>query len=221
VKGAIEDINKYTDMDLVLKPVKDGRAVIGVELVWSIDKIKLQATEHQRKTLYELYVQLKQLEPTSKEDLSLLYRLENPHLVSKQEAQGLISIAIGRVASLPIERQPALPTEPEKKLAIDVDKAKELFPRVSKQAQKLLENAMQEFPEEEQEEIFIYALSICKQNKANTINYLIKILNDWVVDGVQTKGQAVAHHDQNYGELLPDHVEASEEFLSAMNLWKD
>lgn len=221
LKGAVEDINKYTDMDLVVKPVKEGRAVIGVELVWSIDKIKLQATDNQRKTLDELYVQLKKLEPTSKEDVSLLRRLGNPHLLSKQEAQGIINIAIGRVASLPIERQPELPTEPEKKLAIDVDKAKELFPRVSKQAQKLLENAMQEFPEEEQEEIFIYALSICKQNKANTINYLIKVLNDWVVDEVQTKGQAVAHHDQNYGELLPDHVEASEEFLSAMNLWED
>ena len=58
---------------------------------------------------------------------------------------------------------------------------------MSKQAQKLLENAMQEFPKKNKKEIFIYALSICKQNKANTINYLIKILNDWVVDGVQTK----------------------------------
>ena len=223
LKGAIEDINKYTDMELVVKPVKEGRAVVGVELVWSIDKVKLQATEHQRKTLYELYVQLKKLEPTSKEDVSLLRRLENPHLVSKQEAQGLISIAIGRVASLAIEQQPALPTEPEKKLAIDVDKAKELFPRVSKQAQKLLENAMQEFPEEEQEGILDLALDICKQNKAKNPSYLITILNNWVIEGVQSKVEALGLHDQNYGELLPDvnDVEISDDFKNAMDLWKD
>ena len=223
LKGAIEDINKYTDMDLVVKPVKEGRAVVGVELVWSIDKVKLQATDNQRKTLDELYVQLKKLAPTTKEDLSLLRRLGNPHLVSKQEAQGLISKAIGRVASLAIEQQPALPIEPEKKLAIDADKVKELFPRVSKQAQKLLENAMQEFPEEEQEGILELALDICKQNKAKNPNYLITILNSWVIEGVQSKVEALGIHDQNYGELLEDvsDAEISDDFRNAMDLWKD
>ena len=223
LKGAIEDINKYTDMELVVKPVKEGRAVVGVELVWSIDKVKLQATDNQRKTLDELYVQLKKLEPTAKEDVSLLRRLENPHLVSKQEAQGLINIAIGRVASLAIEQQPALPTEPEKKLAIDVDKAKELFPRVSKQAQKLLENAMQEFPEEEQEGILDLALDICNQNKAKNPKYLITILNNWVIEGVQSRVEALGLHDQNYGELLEDvsDAEISDDFRNAMDLWKD
>ena len=223
LKGAIEDINKYTDMDLVVKPVKEGRAVIGIELVWSIDKIKLQATPEQRKTLNELYVQLKKLEPTTKEDLSILRRLENPHLVSKQEAQGLIHTAIGRVGSLAMEKQPTLPTVPEKEVVVDVDKVKELFPRVSKQAQKLLENAMQEFPKEEQEGILDLALDICKQNKAKNPNYLITILNNWVIEGVQSKVEALGLHDQNYGELLPDvsDVKISDDFRNAMDLWKD
>ena len=223
LKGAIEDINKYTDMDLVVKPVKEGRAVIGIELVWSIDKIKLQATPEQRKTLNELYVQLKKLEPTTKEDLSILRRLENPHLVSKQEAQGLIHTAIGRVGSLAMEKQPTLPTVPEKEVVVDVDKVKELFPRVSKQAQKLLENAMQEFPEEEQEGILDLALDICKQNKAKNPNYLITILNNWVIEGVQSKVEALGLHDQNYGELLEDvsNAEISDDFRNAMDLWKD
>ena len=223
LKGAIEDINKYTDMDLVVKPVKEGRAVIGIELVWSIDKIKLQATPDQRKTLNELYVQLKKLEPTTKEDLSILRRLENPHLVSKQEAQGLIHTAIGRVGSLAMEKQPTLPTVPEKEVVVDVDKVKELFPRVSKQAQKLLENAMQEFPEEEQEGILDLALDICKQNKAKNPNYLITILNNWVIEGVQSKVEALGFHDQNYGELLEDvsDAEISDDFRNAMDLWKD
>ena len=223
LKGAIEDINKYTDMDLVVKPVKEGRAVIGVELVWSIDKIKLQATDNQRKTLDELYVQLKKLEPTTKEDLSLLRRLENPHLVSKQEAQGLISKAIGRVASLAVEQQPALPSVPEREVVADVEKVKELFPSAEKRQLNLVATTIQNFPEEEQDAILEYALFLGKHNKARSVKYILHLLNGWVIEGVQTKGQAVALHDQNYGEPLEDvsDVEISDDFLSAMDLWKD
>lgn len=223
LKGAVEDINKFTDMDLVVKPVKEGRAVIGVELVWSIDKVKLQATPSQRKTLDELYVQLKKLEPTAKEDLSLLRRLENSHLVSKQEAQGLISKAIGRVGALAVEQQPELPVGLEKTIVADLNKVKEMFPRVTKKAHELLINAIQNFSEKEQEGILEYAMVIAKQNNARNVNYVIASLNNWAIEEIQTKEQAVALHDQTYGETLPDmeSINPSEDFLNAMDLWKE
>jgi DnaD domain protein len=223
LKGAVEDINKFTDMDLVVKPVKEGRAVIGVELVWSIDKVKLQATPSQRKTLDELYVQLKKLEPTAKEDLSLLRRLENSHLVSKQEAQGLISKAIGRVGALAVEQQPELPDGSEKTIVADLNKVKEMFPRVTKKAHELLINAIQNFSEKEQEGILEYAMVIAKQNNARNVNYVIALLNNWAIEEIQTKEQAVALHDQTYGETLPDmeSINPSEDFLNAMDLWKE
>lgn len=223
LKGAVEDINKFTDMDLVVKPVKEGRAVIGVELVWSIDKVKLQATHSQRKTLDELYVQLKKLEPTAKEDLSLLRRLENSHLVSKQEAQGLISKAIGRVGALAVEQQPELPDGSEKTIVADLNKVKEMFPRVTKKAHELLINAIQNFSEKEQEGILEYAMVIAKQNNARNVNYVIALLNNWAIEEIQTKEQAVALHDQTYGETLPDmeSINPSEDFLNAMDLWKE
>ena len=223
LKGAVEDINKFTDMDLVVKPVKEGRAVIGVELVWSIDKVKLQATPSQRKTLDELYVQLKKLEPTAKEDLSLLRRLENSHLVSKQEAQGLISKAIGRVGALAVEQQPELPVGSEKTIVADLDKVKEMFPRVTKKAHELLINAIQNFSEKEQEGVLEYAMVIAKQNNARNVNYIVTLLNNWAIEEIQTKEQAVALHDQTYGETLPDmeNVKLSEDFLNAMDLWKE
>ena len=223
LKGAVEDINKFTDMDLVVKPVKEGRAVIGVELVWSIDKVKLQATPSQRKTLDELYVQLKKLEPTAKEDLSLLRRLENSHLVSKQEAQGLISKAIGRVGALAVEQQPELPDGSEKTIVADLNKVKEMFPRVTKKAHELLINAIQNFSEKEQEDILEYAMVIAKQNNARNVNYVIALLNNWAIEEIQTKEQAVALHDQTYGETLPDmeSINPSEDFLNAMDLWKE
>lgn len=223
LKGAVEDINKYTDMDLVVKPVKEGRAVVGVELVWSIDKVKLQATDNQRKILDELYVQLKKLEPTTKEDLSLLRRLGNPHLVSKQEAQGLISKAIGRVGSLAIEQQPALPSVPEREVVADVEKVKELFPSAEKRQLNLVATTMQDFPEEEQNAILEYALFLGKHNNARSVKYILHLLNGWVIEGIETKAQAVALHDQNYGEPLEDvsDVEISDDFINAMDLWKD
>lgn len=223
LKGAIDDINKYTDMNLVVKPVKEGRAVVGVELVWSIDKVKLQATLSQRKTLNELFVQLNKLNPTEKSDLSLLRKLENPHLVSKQEAQRLISKAIGRVGALAVEQQPELPISSENTIIADLDKVKEIFPRVTKKAQELLINAIQNFAKEEQEGILEYAMVIAKQNNAKNVNYIVTLLNNWAIEEIQTKEQAVAFHDQTYGETLPDmgDIKPSEEFLNAMDLWKE
>ena len=223
LKGAVEDINKYTDMNLVVKPVKEGRAVVVVELVWSIDKVKLQATPSQRKTLDELYVQLEKLKPTRKEDLSLLRRLEHSHLVSKQEAQGLISQAIGRVGILAIEQQHELPNSPEKTIVADLDKLSEVLPRVTKKAKELIGKAISEFPENEQNDILEYALFLTKCNNGRTAKYILTLLNEWAIEEVQTKAQAVALHDQTYGETLPDmgDIKPSEEFLNAMDLWKE
>ena len=82
---------------------------------------------------------------------------------------------------------------------------------------------MLDFPEKEREGILELALDICNHNKANNPNYLITILNNWVIDGVQSRVEALGLHDQNYGELLEDvsNVEISDDFRSAMDLWKD
>lgn len=222
LKDAVADINEKTDMNLLVKQIKEGRAVIGVELVWSIDKVKLQATPNQCKTISELYVQLNKLNPTEKSDLSLLRKLENPHLVSKQEAQGLISKAIGRVGALATEQQPELPIGSENTIIADLDKLSELFPRVEKRARELIGKAISEFPEEEQEDIFEYALYLAKVNNAVSAKYVLTLLNGWAMEEVQTKEQAVVLHDQTYGETLLDMegIQPSDDFLQAMDLWK-
>lgn len=223
LKDAVADINEKTDMNLLVKQIKEGRAVVGVELVWSIDKVKLQATPSQRKTLDELFVQLKKLEPTEKSDLSLLKKLENPHLVSKQEAQGIISKAIERVSDLGSKAELKLPSSTENVVIADLDKVREMFPRVTKKAQELLINAIQNFSEKEQEGILEYAMVIAKQNNARNVNYIVTLLNNWAIEEIQTKEQAVALHDQTYGETLPDmeNIKPSEDFLNAMDLWKE
>lgn len=223
LKDAVADINEKTDMNLLVKQIKEGRAVVGVELVWSIDKVKLQATPSQRKTLDELFVQLKKLEPTEKSDLSLLRKLENSHLVSKQEAQGIISKAIERVSDLGNKIELKSSNSTENVVVADLDKVKEMFPRVTKKAQELLINAIQNFSEKEQEGILEYAMVIAKQNNARNVNYIVTLLNNWAIEEIQTKDQAIALHDQTYGETLPDmeSIELSEDFMNAMDLWKE
>lgn len=225
LKDAVADINEKTDMNLLVKQIKEGRAVVGVELVWSIDKVKLQATPSQRKTLDELFVQLKKLEPTEKSDLSLLRKLGNSHLVSKQEAQGIISKAIERVRVSDLGNKIELKSSnsTENVVVADLDKVKEMFPRVTKKAQELLINAIQNFSEKEQEGILEYAMVIAKQNNARNVNYIVTLLNNWAIEEIQTKDQAVALHDQTYGETLPDmeSIELSEDFMNAMDLWKE
>lgn len=223
LKDAVADINEKTDMNLLVKQIKEGRAVVGVELVWSIDKVKLQATPSQRKTLDELFVQLKKLEPTEKSDLSLLRKLENSHLVSKQEAQGIISKAIERVSDLGNKIELKSLNSTENVVVADLDKVKEMFPRVTKKAQELLINAIQNFSEKEQEGILEYAMVIAKQNNARNVNYIVTLLNNWAIEEIQTKDQAIALHDQTYGETLPDmeSIELSEDFMNAMDLWKE
>lgn len=223
LKDAVADINEKTDMNLLVKQIKEGRAVVGVELVWSIDKVKLQATPSQRKTLDELFVQLKKLEPTEKSDLSLLRKLENSHLVSKQEAQGIISKAIERVSDLGNKIELKSSNSTENVVVADLDKVKEMFPRVTKKAQELLINAIQNFSEKEQEGILEYAMVIAKQNNTRNVNYIVTLLNNWAIEEIQTKDQAVALHDQTYGETLPDmeSIELSEDFMNAMDLWKE
>ena len=87
----------------------------------------------------------------------------------------------------------------------------------------LLIKAIQNFSEKEQEGILEYAMVIAKQNNAKNVNYVITLLNNWAIEEIQTKEQAVALHDQTYGETLPDmkDIKLSEDFINAMDLWKE
>lgn len=221
---AIKDINEHTELNVEAIKIKEGRSVVGVELRWSLEKVSLPASEKQLSLMNDLYVQMKKHDLVERKDIKLLETLENNHLLNSRQAQGVIATALGRVSELEQELKIS-PVTSLDKIAEDFDfsEVEKLFPRLSRKAKKYIVKALLEFPEIERRTLLELALKICKQNRARNVNYLISLLNEWVIEGVQTRAQALGLHDQNYGELLPDvsHVEASEEFLSAMNLWKD
>ena len=216
---AIKDINEHTELNVEAVKIKEGRSVVGVELRWSLEKVSLPASEKQLSLMNNLYVQMKKHELVEPKDIKLLEKLENNHLLNSREAQGVIAIALGRVNELEQEVKIAPVTSLDKIVSeFDFSEVEKLFPRLSKKTKKL-----QEFQKEEQNDILKYAVDIAKQNNARNVNYLITLLNEWIIEDIQTKNQAVAFHDQTYGETLPDmeNVKPSEDFLNAMDLWKE
>ena len=221
---AIKDINEHTELNVEAVKIKEGRSVVGVELRWSLEKVSLPASEKQLSLMNNLYVQMKKHELVEPKDIKLLEKLENNHLLNSREAQGVIAIALGRVNELEQEVKIALVTSLDKIVSeFDFSEVEKLFPRLSKKTKKLIIKTLQEFQKEEQNDILKYAVDIAKQNNARIVNYLITLLNEWIIEDIQTKNQAVAFHDQTYGETLPDmeNVKPSEDFLNAMDLWKE
>lgn len=221
---AIKDINEHTELNVEAVKIKEGRSVVGVELRWSLEKVSLPASEKQLSLMNNLYVQMKKHELVEPKDIKLLEKLENNHLLNSREAQGVIAIALGRVNELEQEVKIAPVTSLDKIVSeFDFSEVKKLFPRLSKKTKKLIIKTLQEFQKEEQNDILKYAVDIAKQNNARNVNYLITLLNEWIIEDIQTKNQAVAFHDQTYGETLPDmeNVKPSEDFLNAMDLWKE
>lgn len=219
---AIKDINEHTELDVEVIKIKEGRSVVGVELRWSLEKVSLPASEKQLALMNDLYVQMKKHDLVERSDIKLLEKLEKNHLLNSRQAQGVIHTALGRVSELDEELKTS-PVTTLDKMAEDFDfsDVEKFFPKLSRKSRKYIVKELLEFPEIERRTLLELALKICKQNSAGSVSYLVDVLHEWVIEGVQTRAQALGVHDQNYGELLPDHVEASEEFLSAMNLWKD
>ena len=221
---AIKDINEHTELNVEAVKIKEGRSVVRVELRWSLEKVSLPASEKQLSLMNNLYVQMKKHELVEPKDIKLLEKLENNHLLNSREAQGVIAIALGRVNELEQEVKIAPVTSLDKIVSeFDFSEVEKLFPRLSKKTKKLIIKTLQEFQKEEQNDILKYAVDIAKQNNARNVNYLITLLNEWIIEDIQTKNQAVAFHDQTYGETLPDmeNVKPSEDFLNAMDLWKE
>lgn len=220
---AIKDINEHTELNVEVVKIKEGRSVIAVELRWSLEKVSLPATKKQLSLMNDLYVQMKKYDLVEQKDIKLLENLKNNHLLNSKQAQGVISSALGRVNELEQEVAVAPVVSVDKVLQdFDFSGVESIFPRVSKKAKQMLLKTLQEFPEEGRKAILDYALKICKNNHARNIKYLMRIVNEWAMEEVQTEEQAVAFHDQSYGEEIidMDEIEPSEDFLEAMDLWK-
>ena len=222
LQPAIDSINENTELDIKANYIKFGRAITHVSLIWRVDKVELPPTDKQIILMKELYVKLSKLDLVSGDAFELLSKLKTGHLISRNKAGAIISEALKVVSELEKINQEALQSIPEIE-----ERYSDFFSNFGKIVPRIRNDILvtiQQFPDSERENLLKYAHEIFLQNNGNSIGYIVKILNEWLMAGVTNLTEAMEIHDENYGPtygVVPKDAEASPEFKNAMYLWKE
>lgn len=223
---ALLSINKNTGLDVKMEPIKESRRIVGINLYWSQEKVKLPSTEKQISLMHDFYVQLSKLNLTSKEDVVLLSQLKDPQLLDREQASKAIAKA-KKIRDTFKSAQNLIENQKE-----DVELLEQYtdffnkFPNVTNSVKESIVAAILKFSEEYREQLLEYAYNLYLQNRASSLNYIVTTLQEWSDNNVTSLADARKLHDDTYGPSYeplpnPDDVEISPEFEAAMNLWSD
>lgn len=223
---ALVSINKNTGLDVKMEPIKESRRIVGINLYWSQEKVKLPSTEKQISLMHDFYVQLSKLNLTSKEDVVLLSQLKDPQLLDREQASKAIAKA-KKIRDTFKSAQNLIENQKE-----DVELLEQYtdffnkFPNVTNSVKESIVVEILKFSEEYREQLLEYAYNLYLQNGASSLNYIVTTLQEWSDNNVTSLSDARKLHDDTYGPSYeplpnPDDVEISPEFEAAMNLWSD
>lgn len=223
---ALVSINKNTGLDVKMEPIKESRRIVGINLYWSQEKVKLPSTEKQISLMHDFYVQLSKLNLTSKEDVVLLSQLKDPQLLDREQASKAIAKA-KKIRDTFKSAQNLIENQKE-----DVELLEQYtdffnkFPNVTNSVKESIVVEILKFSEEYREQLLEYAYNLYLQNGASSLNYIVTTLQEWSDNNVTSLAEARKLHDDTYGPSYdplpnPDDVEISPEFEAAMNLWSD
>ena len=223
---ALVSINKNTGLDVKMEPIKESRRIVGINLYWSQEKVKLPSTEKQISLMHDFYVQLSKLNLTSKEDVVLLSQLKDPQLLDREQASKAIAKA-KKIRDTFKSDQNLIENQKE-----DVELLEQYtdffnkFPNVTNSVKESIVVEILKFSEEYREQLLEYAYNLYLQNGASSLNYIVTTLQEWSDNNVTSLADARKLHDDTYGPSYeplpnPDDVEISPEFEAAMNLWSD
>ena len=223
---ALVSINKNTGLDVKMEPIKESRRIVGINLYWSQEKVKLPSTEKQISLMHDFYVQLSKLNLTSKEDVVLLSQLKDPQLLDREQASKAIAKA-KKIRDTFKSAQNLIENQKE-----DVELLEQYtdffnkFPNVTNSVKESIVVEILKFSEEYREQLLEYAYNLYLQNGASSLNYIVTTLQEWSDNNVTSLADARKLHDDTYGPSYeplpnPDDIEISPEFEAAMNLWSD
>ena len=223
---ALVSINKNTGLDVKMEPIKESRRIVGINLYWSQEKVKLPSTEKQISLMHDFYVQLSKLNLTSKEDVVLLSQLKDPQLLDREQASKAIAKA-KKIRDTFKSAQNLIENQKE-----DVELLEQYtdffnkFPNVTNSVKESIVAAILKFSEEYREQLLEYAYNLYLQNGASSLNYIVTTLQEWSDNNVTSLADARKLHDDTYGPSYeplpnPDDVKISPEFEAAMNLWSN
>lgn len=223
---ALVSINKNTGLDVKMEPIKESRRIVGINLYWSQEKVKLPSTEKQISLMHDFYVQLSKLNLTSKEDVVLLSQLKDPQLLDREQASKAIAKA-KKIRDTFKSDQNLIENQKENvELLEQYTDFFNKFPNVTNSVKESIVAAILKFSEECREQLLEYAYNLYLQNGASSLNYIVTTLQEWSDNHVTSLADARKLHDDTYGPSYeplpnPDDVKISPEFEAAMNLWSD
>ena len=89
---AITKINNEADIDVIFKPIKQSKKIVGVDIYWTLNKVKIPPTDKLISKAHELFSELSLLNADNVELLTRLKEIEQKE--TKFTAQKLIEDAI-------------------------------------------------------------------------------------------------------------------------------
>lgn len=221
---AIEAINKETDLGVTYIVIKRSRTIIGVEIYWSQEKVRIPVTERQISKAHELFSELSLLNADNVELLTRLKEIEQKE--TKFTAQKLIEDAI--TYKRQIEREDneevqAVQKTIEHKREEETKRAEmprfETIPPLDSEAVQKRNNLEKQLMSyfkgisesnkmnildlvcvyEDAEEMLQFARQIYKENHGKSMAYIIKILRNWQKNNVQNLTDAKQFQKTNFG----------------------
>lgn len=219
---AIDAINKETELGVTYMVIKRSRTIIGVEIYWSQEKVRIPATEKQITKAHELFSELSLL---NADDVELLTRLkEIEQKETKFTAQKLIEDAINYKRQIEhkdnaevqaVQKTIEHKREEETKRAEMIEEEEKAAKRAEMPRYKLEKQLMSYFKRisdtnkmnildlvcvyEDAEEMLQFARQIYKDNNGQSMGYIIKILRNWQKNNVQNLTDAKQFQKTNFG----------------------
>lgn len=221
---AIEKINNKADIDVTFEVVKRSRKVVGVDIYWTLNKVKIPPTDKQIAKAHELFIELSMLSADNVELLTRLKEIEQKE--TKFTAQKLIEDAITykrQIERKDNEEVQAVQKTIEYKREEETKRAEmpqfETIPPLDLEAiqkrnklEKLVLSYFKRISEQNKiaildlvcvyddaEEMLQYARQIYRENNGKTLGYVVKILRNWQKNNVQNLTDAKQFQKTNFG----------------------
>lgn len=219
----IQEINEKTEYNIQNERVIQGKKSIGISLSWSIDKPEYMITDSQKDTLLSLNVDYEKYN---------LYYLDDPEYQSirksikiideltSHNAGKLIAIALAKMKQV---RKNILQQEKKSFALLEVNPYESYFElwktKIKNQEKVDFINLIEQF--QEKEKVAKYVFEIAEEQNAESFTYILTCLKDWLERSYLTVRE-IENYYLNLKFKVDDSIlDISDDFLSAMDLWRD
>lgn len=224
---AIRELNEVSEFSLEYDRIKSGKSIVAIKLKWLMDK-RILITDEQLMKLAELRTEMSDYpEELKDEENKRIYDLINSNLRTRtfDEASTLIKKAIETKRKM--AHDSLVKSTIYSNTMIDNDDVFNFLKKYSPKGRTTEKdiyfiNCLNKF--DEPKEILEFLEFIWQRNRSTQINYYTKVLENWISSGKLSTKSVKEEYDEKFAdefEMLMQETEVSDEFLAAMDLWRD